>query len=107
MGNVGQQYVEPFIIAKEAILCKNKVDKEIVYHCIEEHNDAHGLEVNNLFEVRHMSYSDVKFFLFLPEIIITKYFQSKLRDEKWRHKNDIDHFLKDVADCCIEYIIPI
>lgn len=57
--------VEPFIIAKEAILCKKKVDKESVYHCIGEHNDAHGLEVNNLFEVGHMSDSDVNFFFFL------------------------------------------
>lgn len=107
MENVGQQYVEPFIIAKEAILCKKKADKEIVYHCIEEHDDAHGSEVNNLFEVGHMSYSDVKNFLSFPEVIITNYFQSKLKDENWRHKSDIDDFLKDVADCSIEHIIPI
>lgn len=82
VGYAGNQYIEPFIIEKEAILCKKKVYKEIVYHCIEEHNDAHGSKINNLFEVDHMSYSDVKKFLFLPEVIITNYFQSKLRDEK-------------------------
>jgi len=38
---VGQQYIEQIIIAKEDISCKKKADKEIVYHCIEEHNDAH------------------------------------------------------------------
>ena len=59
VGYVGQQYIEPSIIAKEAILCKKKDNKEIVYHCSEEHNDAHGSEVNNLFEVDHMSYSNV------------------------------------------------
>lgn len=68
MGNVGQQYIQPFIITKEAILCKNKVDKDSVYHCIEEHNDAHGSEVNNLFEVGHMTYSDVEKILFLPKL---------------------------------------
>ena len=53
-----------------------------------------------------MSYSDVKKFLFLPEVRITNYFQSKLRDEKWRHDSDIDNFLKDVTDCSVEHIIP-
>lgn len=105
MGYVGQQYIEPSIIEKEVILGKKKFDKEIVYHCIEEHNDAHGSEVNNIFEVDHMSYSNVKNFLF-PEVRITNYFQSKLRNEKWRHESDIDHFLKDVADCSVEHIIP-
>lgn len=106
MRYVGQQYIEPSIIAKEVILCKNKVDKEIVYQCIEEHNDAHGSELNNLFEVDHMSYSNVKNFLFLPEVRITNYFQLKLRDDKWRHESDIDHFLKYVVDCSVEHIIP-
>ena len=54
-----------------------------------------------------MSYSDVKTFLLFPKVIITNYFQSKLKDEKWRHKSDIDNFLKGVADCSIEHIIPI
>ena len=45
-------------------------------------------------------------FIFLPEVGITNYFQSKLRDEKWRHKSDIDHFLKNVVDCSVEHIIP-
>ena len=54
-GYVGQQYIEPYIIAKEPILCEKKDDNEIVYHCIEEHKDVHGSEVNNLFEVDHMS----------------------------------------------------
>jgi len=75
VGNVGQQYVKPFIIANEDILGKKKDDKEIVYHYIEEHNDAYGSKVNNLFEFGHMSCSDVKIFLFLLEVIITNYFQ--------------------------------
>ena len=103
-GYVGQQYIEPSIIAKEVILCKKEADKEVVYHCIEEHNDAHGSKINNLFEGDHMSYSNVKKIIFLPEDRITNYFQS--RDEKWRHESDIDHFIKDIADCSAEHIIP-
>lgn len=53
-----------------------------------------------------MSYKNVKIFLFLPEVTITSYFQSKPRDEKWRHESDIDHFLKDVTDCYVKHIIP-
>ena len=53
-----------------------------------------------------MSYSNEKKILFLPEVRLTNYFQSKLRDEKWRHESDIDHFVKDVVDCSVEHIIP-
>lgn len=110
---VGQQYIEPFIIVEEAILCEKKDIKRlytialnIVNNCIEEHNDAHGSEVNNLFEVDCMPYIDVKIFLFLPKAIITNYVQSKLRNGKQRLESDIAYFLKDVADYSTEHIIP-
>jgi len=53
-----------------------------------------------------MSYSDVKKNIFLPEVIIKNYFQSNVRDEKWRYKRDLDHFLKGVLYCSLEDIIP-
>ena len=54
-----------------------------------------------------MSYSNVKKFPFLPEVTITSYFRSNLRDEKWRHESDIDNFLEDVTNFSIMHIVPI
>lgn len=53
---VGQQYLEPSIIEKDAFSYKKEAYKGVVFHCIEEHNDAHGSKVRNLFEVDRMSY---------------------------------------------------